>query len=417
MVVYFAGAIQPRPSILFGSLIVMSTDHLEHPGRTVRTQSRLRSERQAAASPVAKPSTAADTAQEPPQEEDAAENKKRIFFSSLRGASSCLVSAVVHMILLIALALLTFANLPKEEKHLLVVTDPEVDEQPLQELTEIQIDSLTELEEPEVMTEMLPVAALDAGQIAFGDFSTAVDPATNESIDLAVDTSTMDEIGSLLGKNGAGMTDIGEGLQAAATFFGQKSRGKKFVFVVDNSNSMGGGRFETALIELVNTVEKLGPQQEFYVVFFSDTAYPLFYPDSESKLVPATPKNKERFKRWLSTVEMCLRTKGELAIKTALSLNPDAIYILGDGVFTDRTGDILTAPHTRRIAIHTVGMEVEAKGEQELRAIAAANNGTYRLAAPNPIAQQMARKSPIKKNNVKGSVWGITLPTTAPKKK
>ena len=51
------------------------------------------------------------------------------------------------------------------------------------------------------------------------------------------------------------------------------------MFVVDNSNSMIRGRFETALLELIRTVDNMTPKQQFYVIFFSDTAYRVFHPN------------------------------------------------------------------------------------------------------------------------------------------
>ena len=86
------------------------------------------------------------------------------------------------------------------------------------------------------------------------------------------------------------------------------------MFVVDNSNSMTRGRFETALLELMRTVEGMNPQQQFYVIFFSDTAYRMFHPAPAPSLVPATERNKERLKSWLSTVQMCLHTQGREAL-------------------------------------------------------------------------------------------------------
>ncbi|MCA9178716.1 MAG: VWA domain-containing protein, partial [Planctomycetales bacterium] len=222
--------------------------------------------------------------------------------------------------------------------------------------------------------------------------------------------TTVGEIGALFGKDGQGMSDVGDGLKAAATFFGAKSVGSRFVFVVDNSNSMGSGKFETVMNELVRTIDTLGPNQRFYVIFFSDVAYPLFHPQPAYDLVKATPENKARLRAWLYTVEMCLRTKGREAMEKALSLRPDAIYILGDGAFTDDTANMLTAPHNRRVVIHTVGMQVDERGRKQLTAIAEANKGSFRNVEATPAAKAMARQNPIKRNNTRGPVWGIDLP-------
>jgi hypothetical protein len=227
----------------------------------------------------------------------------------------------------------------------------------------------------------------------------------------------MGEIGASFGKDGQGMADIGEGLKAAAAFFGAKTRGDEFVFVVDNSNSMTKGRFETALIELARSVDAMTPRQKFYVIFFSDTAYRLFHPQPAPDLVPATDRNKQALKSWLATVQMCLRTDGEEAVRAALDLEPDVIYILGDGAFTDNTTRILTAPHERRIPIHTLGMEVGAAGQHQLRAIAEANGGSFRMVAAAPLARGMAQQNPRPRNRVRGPVWGLKLPVAGMRKR
>jgi hypothetical protein len=59
-------------------------------------------------------------------------------------------------------------------------------------------------------------------------------------------------------------------------FFGTAAKGNRFVFVVDNSSSMKGGRLEMAVAELVKTVEGLSAKQSFYVIFVSDKPYPMF---------------------------------------------------------------------------------------------------------------------------------------------
>ena len=98
-------------------------------------------------------------------------------------------------------------------------------------------------------------------------------------------------------------------------------------------------------------------------------------------------------------------------------MKPDVIYILGDGVFTDDTTDMLTAPHDRRLPIHTLGMEVDSRGEEQLRAIAQANHGTYREVNASPQAQQMAQAAPIRRNRTRGPVWGLKLPLVDPGRK
>lgn len=214
------------------------------------------------------------------------------------------------------------------------------------------------------------------------------------------------EIGKLplgvggLGKDGQG---AGTGLVAGKTggvrqsprnggrmdstlFFGTQAKGNRFVFVVDNSSSMKGGRLEMAVAELVKTVEGLSPRQSFYVIFVSDKTYPMFYPQLEPSLVPATPANK-RLAEWAPRAILASGKNRELikAMDLAASLQPQAVYLLWDGDLryseTVRLDVLthLTQPNQWNFIVHTLGMGITSpNAEQNLRTIAQAHNGTFR---------------------------------------
>jgi hypothetical protein len=107
-----------------------------------------------------------------------------------------------------------------------------------------------------------------------------------------------------------------------------------------------------------------------------------------------------------------LHTRGEEAFEKALALNPDIIYILGDGAFTDKTEQLLTTPHSRKTVMHALGMKVDDKGERQLRAIATANGGTFHPVDVNrdSVKAAIAAGITIKDNRTRGSVWGLMLP-------
>ncbi len=335
---------------------------------------------------------------------------------AFRTVPAWLVSLIFHLALLLVLGLCTFADEVDLEGVFVSASTTDAQEESLEDFVEVELEAIQELDE--LAQADLTTDIADVGVIALGDLSVPAEIETGGDIgELELPATTIDEIGALFGGEGNGMADIGEGLKAAAVFFGAKSSGDEFVFVVDNSNSMTRGRFETAMIELMRTVNAMSPRQKFYVIFFSDTAYRMFHPEPAPTLVPATEENKLRLQRWIGTVQLCLRTDGEAAMQIALSLEPDVIYILGDGAFTDKTTQKLTAPHNRRIPIQTLGMEVDSKGALQLQAIAQANGGTYRLVGTSPEARMMAQRNPIKRNNVRGPIWGIELPLTAGPKK
>ena len=316
------------------------------------------------------------------------------------------ISMLVHLVLLLVLGLITLAA-PSVADYAIIVASEE-GEEPLEQMAEIDLS-----EDLENMENLSP--SLDAPSISESEMS-ELTLATNvaDVSDIgpqAVEHDSVSQINAIFSEDGTAMESLSDKVgKMTASFFGSKAKGRRFVFVVDNSNSMQRGRFHTAVNELIRTVEQMEADQYFYVIFFSDTAYPLFWPSPVSQLVPATRKNKERLQQWLYTVELCLHTRGSDAMQLALSLRPDAIYVLGDGAFTDNTTNQLTAAHNRRTPIFTLGMQVPERGKSQLTQIAKANNGTYRLVTVAPGAAQAAARAPIKKNNTRGPIWGMKLP-------
>ncbi len=196
-----------------------------------------------------------------------------------------------------------------------------------------------------------------------------------------------------------------------ARFFGAKAAAERIVFVVDNSNSMSDGRFETALMEIAASVERLTPQQRFFVYFYSDAVYPLYYPESADDFQLATRDNRQRLKRWLGTVEMCTGGKVLDAMQAAAKLNPDVIYLLSDGVIqSPRALRELTAREERSYVVHTLGMTVpDPVSAAKLVAIAQAHGGVFQPVGIAPLARQLAQQRPIPRHHRRGPIWGINL--------
>ena len=224
--------------------------------------------------------------------------------------------------------------------------------------------------------------------------------------------------GMLEASGGNGGGNGGEGSLAGlptTSFFGAEARASRIVFLLDNSNSMDEGRFETALTELARSVDALSPQQSFYVLLYSDTAYRLFHPQSADALVPATAENKQRLRDWLTTAELCVGGRLVDAFKIAAELQPEVVYLLSDGVISDFPVSYLTEHRDWTFTVHTIGMTVpDQQAAQNLMAIAAANRGSFRPVGVTPFAVEMARRRPVKKNRARGRVWGLNLPANAP---
>ena len=170
--------------------------------------------------------------------------------------------------------------------------------------------------------------------------------------------------------------------------------------MLDNSGSMHSGRLETMIFETIKSVEALNSKQQFYVIFYSDTVYPLFFPQPANEFVRATKKNKRLLRQWLDTVEMYPGNAVDDAIRAATATRPDVVYFLTDGdVNTTKDGRKLKAlldATNRSFSIHTFGMGTggNAEHEENLRRIAEASGGTYRQVDVTPAMMELAKKHP-----------------------
>jgi hypothetical protein len=284
------------------------------------------------------------------------------------------------VVVLVLFGLLTIVSL-KNETVPILASSTDVDEALVEEPTAIEFDQ-PELEETDLEEIASESDSLEVSDLDLGAFSDLAESAVGDS-------SPASEMVDPL---------AGDGTAAA---------GKRFVFVIDNSGSMKEGRIETTFLQLIASVESMRPDQQFFVIFYSDRAYPLFYPDSASQLVPATRENINRLKAWLPTVELC--SGGDLieAMELAVELRPDVVFMLSDGAInSQRTMSFMTNSNNWTFAVHTLGMNV--KGPEQTRKlgfIAQANRGTFQLVQPSGAAIQLSQQRPIKYNK-RGATWG-----------
>jgi len=331
-----------------------------------------------------------------------------------RAVPAWLVSLAVHAGLVFVLGLFTIAAV-RHEEPLLEASLLEGLDAPVEAIAEIAIerrapDGLADLSVPRAAhRETRSIDAIEPVAPTAAD-----DGPSGKVVASTFDDAFVGALGTAVGGGRASRKKKGTGAKhPSTTFFGTRTQANRIVFLVDNSNSMDDGRFETALLELGKSIQMLSPKQSFYVAFYSDAVYPMFHPNPATELVPATKKNKEKLRRWLATAEMC--TGGRLvdAIRTARDLQPQVVYLLSDGVIGDYPLHYLTEPHGdgRPMVIHTIGMTVPTpQAANHLLAIARAHQGTFRPVGVSPLARQIARRRPIRKNHNRGPVWGIKLP-------
>lgn len=309
----------------------------------------------------------------------------------LRNAPSWLISMIIH---LIVLTILGIFSVPAVMQQVLEPLEVAIAQAP-------ELDLLAPVEVTPALEEWTPEVVDDPGamQLDSAALEASIDlPHTDHFAPAAIEVMPVGGLDDLAGSAGLGASPAGEG---TAEFFGVKAGGRKFVFVVDSSNSMEGQPFKQARQELLYAVKRLSSTQRFYVIFFDKDAVRMFErgeEEAEPRPLPATVANVRRLSTWVKEVETGPRTNPYDAMRYALEMNPDAIFLLSDGEFTDRgrtveylaeeniVDDPLTGKRPR-VVIHTIGFHSK-RGEATLAAIAKAYGGTYRFV---PRERQRAR--------------------------
>jgi len=140
-------------------------------------------------------------------------------------------------------------------------------------------------------------------------------------------------------------------------------------------------------------------------VMFADDTIPMFGErsveesgDTNFDMIAATPQNKARFQNWLSEVGMGPGTDPRNAVEIAISMEPDAIFMLSDGAFYSERRD--GRPKTRHIIdkhasqgtivpINTVSLVVEETIET-MEGIAKRSGGSFRFTTILDYVNQVA---------------------------
>ena len=327
------------------------------------------------------------------------------------GTPPWLVSLAVHAAVLLVLSFFTLATLQREDLALWASSAPR--DEFIEEFPELEIDPSVELD---ALDTELPTELEDPGLASFGDLSAEAE-LSEVSANVSLAASELGEMGNLFGNEGHALSDLGAGDGGATTtFFGTEVKANRVLFMLDNSGGMGfNGKFETLVVELLRSVDSMDPKQQFYVIFYSDTVYPLYFPHSEMRFVRATTANKQRLRDWLGTVELCMGNAIDVAIEAADVIRPDIVCLLTDGELftTQKKKSIMLDGSDRRYPIHTFGMGIgREKYAEQLQLVADANRGTYRAVQVSPEAVKLSKtiRRPYHDwKNGPGSVWGTSF--------
>jgi hypothetical protein len=288
----------------------------------------------------------------------------------MQDCNAMLISALCNLTLMVALGLIsTVADSPWGGIKLAINAgagdSPSADD--------LQLDDTFKLEaSAEQAVAMGPVRMFDDAVVQTADLAEL--SALSESASQAAGLE-----GFALG--GKGQSN-GTGGQAATEFFGIGGYGQTFVYVVDASGSMNQrGKFERACYELLQSIEQLGSDQRYYVIFYNDSAYPM----EADEPVFATEKEVARTVSWVHDAVADGGTYPLPALLHALSLRPDAIYFLSDGQFDPLTTHELKMRNRptkrvrmRQIPIHTIAF-VDHGTIGLMRTIARNSGGEFRF--------------------------------------
>ena len=288
-----------------------------------------------------------------------------------RRLGSLLISTSIHAFALMILALVFVTR--DAEPEPLMLTSSMAPSEAFEEAPAIEIEAI---EPAEPMPDLIPepvFADLDALEpppptiesLPSADALPTIETVSLLDVGQAAGPTTADLLlplgGSGEGRSPAGSSGRGVGSSMAAggsLFFGTPGAGSSICFMCDNSRSYEEGGFEIVVRELLRSVGALTEKQSFFVVFFSDEAYPMFYPDAVHELLPATPDNKQRLQLWLSNVEK--RTGGQGlrdAIAMVESLQPASVCFLSDGDHSESLVERLVSAELGDAVVNTFGMQ------------------------------------------------------------
>ncbi len=324
-----------------------------------------------------------------------------------------ITSLWVHVLLIAGLAFWSLDVVPEEQIEL--YASPVVLE-PVEEIEDLEIELTDELDSlEEELEEELNVALSDLDPDILANLESEIPFETLPLKNLASGElasaggeGNLADLSPLFGKKGPN-TDPNTG---KAKFFGTEIQARRILYMLDNSGGMRkGGKFEALVSELQTSISRLDPKQQFYVIFYSDTFYPLFYPYSVYEFAWSTPMSQNRLSTWLDSVELCTGNAIDEALAAAEKIRPDAVFLLTDGNLftTDEKEALLLYPADRSYPIHTFGLGVSenSRTADRLKAVAEANGGTFRAIKISDKMKATAKERMRLYHNKKpGSVWG-----------
>ncbi len=176
----------------------------------------------------------------------------------------------------------------------------------------------------------------------------------------------------------------GSGTGDRTQFFGIEVHAKRFVYVIDASDSMLQHRaLDIAREELWLSLQELAPPTRFQVVFFNLSQRAVTRSGARPELLLASPQNLQVAFQSIAEVQTDSGTDRLRALTYALKFEPDTIFLL-----TDADAPVMSAADLNRFrtlnrskaAVHVVefGKGADLTDDNFLKVLARQNSGSHR---------------------------------------
>ena len=106
--------------------------------------------------------------------------------------------------------------------------------------------------------------------------------------------------------------------------------GRRFIFVIDRSRSMGDsglGVLDKARVELATALKVLKPEHSFQIVAYHQSSVIM----GQREMLSATPQNKSLVPNFIQGLAAFGATRHENGLTTALTFRPDIVVLITDG--------------------------------------------------------------------------------------
>lgn len=175
------------------------------------------------------------------------------------------------------------------------------------------------------------------------------------------------------------------GGKVTTEIFGVKGTGSRFLYVFDRSESMEGYERRPLLAArkaLKASLASLGKVQQFQIIFYNDKIRVFEMGRTPARMYFGTDENKQAGTRFVDSIQGDGGTDHLEALKYALSLGPDVIFLLTDaeGGFTPAELGAISDWNRAGTVINAIQFGVGSRnqgGDRSLERVAQQSGGQY----------------------------------------